>query len=280
VDPASVEFAAARDPLGRRLVRRMLVSVPGAASGCGAAADASPDGQQLELSSDVYVVCTGNHSNLFSAALGDGWHSWPVRGLALEVPLQPGARPLAHNVVDDVRRNYIAPLGRDRVRLSGYVEIGGAVPPAPGVCGAGGCSVTDHASFNQDAVTRQIMSQARSLLPPNYLVELGSGGSDSSGVRGHACYRPQTADDLPVVAVSRSVGNLYYNTGHGHLGLTRAAGAAKLLSGLVLDRKYNPAVDTDGDIAPPDAGHFDHARFEFSLRNSYQFLRKCIHIFK
>ena len=73
------------------------------------------------VKADAFVVAAGNHSNAFAEWAGDGCHSWPVRGFALEVPVLKSsggdkgneAVLLTHNVVDDPRRIYIARCALD-----------------------------------------------------------------------------------------------------------------------------------------------------------------------
>ena len=162
------------------------------------------------LSADAYVIAAGNHSNVFAQLTGDGCHSWPVRGFALEVPVAKDQQQLNYNVVDDPRRVYIAPLQNDAVRLSGFCELGALYP--------------DKNKPVDFSVATRLLDQARQLLPKGYLVP-----SDHPNIKRHTCWRPQTPDDLPVIGRSSKVSNLYYNSGHGHLGLTRAVGSSKLL---------------------------------------------------
>jgi D-amino-acid dehydrogenase len=210
------------------------------------------DGSKVHA--DTFVVAAGNHSNGFAKWAGDGMHSWPVRGFALEVPVAQRAHPssssvvlpvsavevsgtqqpsLRFNVVDDPRRIYIAPLTAGTVRLSGYCELGAAVP--------------DKAQSVDLAPAFALLEQARQLLPAGYLVP-----SDDSRIRVHTCWRPQTPDDLPVVGRSARYGNLYYNSGHGHLGLTRAVGCAKLLSQRITQSEVSSVAGVDMKEFAPD----------------------------
>jgi D-amino-acid dehydrogenase len=52
--------------------------------------------------------------------------------------------------------------------------------------------------------------------------------------------RPMSADGVPIVSRT-PFGNLYLNTGHGHLGWTMAAGSGRALADLVIGRP--PAID-------------------------------------
>ena len=241
------------------------------------------DGSTLQ--SDIFIVANGNHSPEFASWAGDGWHSWPVRGFVLEVPLQEQQQPLSVNVVDDLRRVYVSPISSSSVRLSGYCEFGPALP--------------DKSLPVDFSIAQTLLRQAKALLPPGYLTssplyEVACAGTTSRSADGrrsgsnsshpvgaahpaaaapitcgessftrtvsadttlmHSCWRPQTADDLPVLGQSGSYGNLYYNTGHGHLGLTRAVGSSRLLvdmisatattiSGIGVDRSTSSNAD-------------------------------------
>lgn len=203
------------------------------------------------MQTDTVVVAAGNHSNAFAEQAGDGSHSWPVRGFALEVPLSSNnyastgpnsttTAPLSltHNVVDDPRRIYIAPLNHTAVRLSGFCELGSEIPDK-----------TKPVDFSG---AYELLEQARALLPSEFLVP-----TTDPAIKVHTCWRPQTADDLPVLGQSTAVNNLYYNSGHGHLGLTRAVGCAKLLSELIMQGKITSVSHIDISDYRPD-------RFKFS----------------
>jgi glycine/D-amino acid oxidase-like deaminating enzyme len=121
---------------------------------------------------------------------------------------------LKFNVVDDLRRIYVAPLPCRVVRLSGFCEFGSKHP--------------DKKAKQDFSQARSLVDQARGLLPAGYLCK-----DNDEGVIFHTCWRPQTPDDLPVVGRSEFIRNLWYNCGHGHLGLTRAVGTSRLLAELI-----------------------------------------------
>jgi hypothetical protein len=113
-------------------------------------------------------------------------------------------------------------------------------------------------------MARGLLSQAKSLLPPGYLSDEGpllDLRAQHSMHNAHnapapsllwSCWRPQTPDDLPVVGRS-GMRNVYFNSGHGHLGLTRAVGASKLLAGLIISTA--PTAPTASNIT----AHHSHA---------------------
>ena len=55
-----------------------------------------------------------------------------------------------------------------------------------------------------------------------------------------------TPNMMPIVKRSKYLNNVYYNTGHGHLGWTMCAGSAKIISDLISGNK--PDLDLEGMI--------------------------------
>jgi D-amino-acid dehydrogenase len=53
-----------------------------------------------------------------------------------------------------------------------------------------------------------------------------------------ACLRPMTPNMMPIVGPSKKAKNVYYHTGHGHLGWTLSAGTAKLLAQQIKGDNY------------------------------------------
>jgi D-amino-acid dehydrogenase len=193
---------------------------------------------------DMVVVAAGNHSNDFALWAGDGVHSWPVRGYAAEVPISAESKVLDFNVVDDVNRVYIAPLPGRVVRLSGFCEFGSRTPhtsPTSAVVTRFLQHLPPYTTLEKHSTGGRnmdfdrawtIVDQAHKLLPVNYLAN-----KNCPTIKLHTCWRPQTPDDLPVIGRSSRISNMYYNAGHGHLGLTRAVGSAKILTHIVSGRQ-------------------------------------------
>ncbi|NOT42115.1 MAG: FAD-dependent oxidoreductase, partial [Alphaproteobacteria bacterium] len=48
-------------------------------------------------------------------------------------------------------------------------------------------------------------------------------------------FRPLSPDGVPIVGKTR-LANLFVNTGHGHIGWTTAAGSARLLADVMMER--------------------------------------------
>ena len=225
--------------------------------------------KRSRVDGDIFIATNGNFSNVISAWAGDGWHSWPVRGFAVEIPISNQHRannitgtngdvetppPLQHNIVDDTRRIYIAPLPNNIIRLSGFCEFGARLPETYKVSNSSYQSDNKHTNNSNIDYTfaYQLIEQARGLLPAGYLTDfMQTSNLDQLGIKLHTCWRPQTADDLPVIGRSSQIDNLYYNSGHGHLGLTRAIGSSKLLSNMIV-----------GEANEIDCSPFEPSRFK------------------
>jgi D-amino-acid dehydrogenase len=55
--------------------------------------------------------------------------------------------------------------------------------------------------------------------------------------------RPMTPDNCPYLGAGKQK-NLFYNTGHGHIGWTMSNGSARIVTDLIAGRQ--PAIDLDG----------------------------------
>lgn len=209
-----------------------------------------------KLSADIFVAANGNDSNTIAEWAGDGRHSWPIRGFVLDTPTSPEFEPLRHAIVDDVRKVYIAPLGSRRVRISGLCDVKSLAAPS---------RISEN---DQRERCSLLFGQAKALMPERFFLEpmhinfqdskysvafpnndgpltTANITVDDTTAVFHSCQRPQTADDLPVIGQSGNISNLYYNSGHGHLGLTRSLGSAKILAGFIFNESVSqePALN-------------------------------------
>ena len=66
--------------------------------------------------------------------------------------------------------------------------------------------------------------------------ELFPGAIDWDTARYRTGLRPMTPDGPPLIGLGRH-DNLYYNTGHGHVGWTMACGSARVLADLIDGRR-------------------------------------------
>jgi D-amino-acid dehydrogenase len=159
------------------------------------------------LSADAVVVSAGVHSRALGAQLGDRLNVYPVKGYSITVMLndeQSQANAPQVSLLDDETKLVTSRLGADRFRVAGTAEFNG---------------------FNLDIRADRI----RPLV--NWVNECFPGVS-TRRVEPWAGLRPMMPSMLPRVGAGRKA-NVFYNTGHGHLGWTLSAITAHQLAGHV-----------------------------------------------
>lgn len=163
------------------------------------------DGQVV--TADAVVVCAGVHSRAIGAQLGDRLNIYPVKGYSITVMLNDEqSQAAAPNVslLDDETKLVTSRLGVDRFRVAGTAEFNG---------------------FNRDI-------RADRIKPLVDWVNQCFPGVSTRRVEPWAGLRPMMPDMLPRVGPGR-LPNVFYNTGHGHLGWTLSAITAHQLAGHV-----------------------------------------------
>ena len=164
------------------------------------------------MRADYFVLAAGTGASTLGATAGLKLLIYPLKGYSITVRPACDA-PLLRTSITDARRKVVfAPLG-DRVRVAGFVEIGGdsnEIPPA-------------RISALIDA-TREV---------------LGYSAIDGD-IRPWTGDRPATPSGRPVIGRT-PVEHLYLNVGHGALGWTLAAGSARLLCDAIAGRA--PTID-------------------------------------
>lgn len=159
------------------------------------------------VSADAVVVCAGVHSRAIGAQLGDRLNVYPVKGYSITVMLSDEqSQAAAPNVslLDDETKLVTSRLGADRFRVAGTAEFNG---------------------FNRDI-------RADRIRPLVDWVNQCFPGVSTRRVEPWAGLRPMMPDMLPRVGPGR-LPNVFYNTGHGHLGWTLSAITAHQLAGHV-----------------------------------------------
>jgi D-amino-acid dehydrogenase len=156
---------------------------------------------------DGVVICAGVASRDFAARLGDRINIYPVKGYSITVDLadaqsQAGAPNVS--LLDDETKLVSSRLGIDRFRVAGTAEFNG---------------------FNKDIRADRI----KPLI--DWVNECFPQVSTRSVVP-WAGLRPMTPSLMPRVGRGR-LSNVFYNTGHGHLGLTLSAVTADMVAGVV-----------------------------------------------
>jgi D-amino-acid dehydrogenase len=167
-----------------------------------------------ELTADAYVLCLGSWSPLLVKRLGVPLSVYPVKGYSVTIPVEDDHTPPAVGGIDEERKLAYSPLG-NQVRLTTVAEFTGY----------------DTTHTPQDF--EYLLAKASDLLP-------NAGNYDKA--EQWAGLRPMTPDSLPVLGTARHR-NLYFNTGHGHMGWTMACGTARLTADLVAKR--TPEIPLD-----------------------------------
>jgi D-amino-acid dehydrogenase len=177
------------------------------------------EGEQT-LRFDGMVVCAGVQSREFAAQLGDRVNIYPVKGYSITVNL-PDARSRDAapwvSLLDDETKLVTSRLGHDRFRVAGTAEFNG---------------------FNRDI-------RADRIKPLVDWVNQCFPGVDTRQVVPWAGLRPMMPDMMPRVGRGRKP-NVFYNTGHGHLGWTLSAGTADMVADVVGNAQVRPAIGAAG----------------------------------
>ena len=153
---------------------------------------------------DAVVVCAGVHGRALAAQLGDRLNIYPVKGYSITVDLSDTASQQAAptvSLLDDATKLVTSRLGVDRFRVAGTAEFNG--------------------------IDRDI--RAERIRPLVDWVNQCFPGVNTRRVEPWAGLRPMMPDLMPRVGAGRRA-NVFYNTGHGHLGWTLSAATAELVA--------------------------------------------------
>jgi D-amino-acid dehydrogenase len=159
---------------------------------------------------DHVVVAGGAWSRGLAAALGDPVPLETERGYNTTLPM--GAFDLRTQLTFGGHGFVVTRIG-ERIRVGGAVELAGLKRP-PNYARA-------------DALLKKAMA----FLP----------GLKAEGGARWMGFRPSLPDSLPVIGPARADARVTYAFGHGHLGLTQAAGTAEIVADLVSGQA--PAID-------------------------------------
>ena len=171
---------------------------------------------------DSLVVCAGVASRRFAGQLGDRVNVYPVKGYSITVNLLDAASQQAAptvSLLDDETKLVTSRLGIDRFRVAGTAEFNG---------------------FNKDI-------RADRIKPLVDWVNACFSGVSTRQVVPWAGLRPMMPDMMPRVGRGRRA-NVFYNTGHGHLGWTLSAVTADMVS-TIIDQSLT-APRAAGMVAP------------------------------
>ncbi|MET3597905.1 D-amino-acid dehydrogenase [Mesorhizobium shonense] len=166
------------------------------------------DGRRVEA--DRVVLAAGAYTAGLSAKLGEPIPLETERGYSTQI-MAPGIS-MRHSIIWPARAFMVTPTAGG-IRVGGTVEMAGLEAPP---------------DYRRAKV---LVKRAKEALPDLKVDE-------ASEWMGH---RPALADTVPVMGPSAKHRNVFYATGHGHLGLTYAATTGRLIADLITGAK--PPID-------------------------------------
>ena len=158
-----------------------------------------------EFTADSYVVAAGSYSPLLLKDLGITVPIRPAKGYSLTFQRPSPDTPFRVPVADDDFHAVVVPL-ENVIRVAGTAEFTGYDLSLP------------------EARIQNLVRLVRHVLPQWAL--------DPAKAKPWCGLRPMSVDGVPIIGPT-PIGNLWLNTGHGHLGWTMAAGSGQLLSDLM-----------------------------------------------
>jgi D-amino-acid dehydrogenase len=160
---------------------------------------------------DSVVVSAGVGSVKIAKMFGDSLPIYPVKGYSITINVRE--EDMRHvprvSLLDDQAKIVTSTLG-NRFRVAGTAELAG-----------------ENYDIRRDRIE-----------PLLYWVHENFPNIDTSDYSSWACLRPMTPDMMPIVSRSKTP-NVYYHTGHGHLGWTLSPATAKQLTYLINNERKN-----------------------------------------
>ena len=167
------------------------------------------------MQADAYVLALGIWSPRLMRGLDKWLPVYPVKGYSLTLPIGGNHTPPTVGAVDEDNLIAYSRMG-ERLRVTATADF------------AGYNATYQPSDFA--VMTRKIQD----ILP---------GGADYTRPQYWAGLRPMTPEGTPVMGTGR-LKNLFFNTGHGHVGWTMSCGAARVTRDLIAGRK--PAIPLEG----------------------------------
>ncbi|KGA21232.1 hypothetical protein GM51_3245 [freshwater metagenome] len=167
------------------------------------------------LSADNYVLAMGAWSPFLSRTVGQDLPVYPAKGFSMTFDLKDKSIAPELGGVDEKTLVAWSPMG-NQLRMSSTAQFSGF----------------DVSHKPEDFSA--IRSTAKELWPD---------AADWDGGRMTAGLRPMTPDGPPIIGKGKKHQNLYYNTGHGHMGWTMASGSSAALVDIIAGRTPEIAMD-------------------------------------
>ena len=164
---------------------------------------------------DAYVMALGFASPRFSKPLGRKLPIYPIKGYSVTLPIAGRNNPPGLNGIDEDNLCAFTRMG-ERLRVTATAEFAG------------------YDKSHRPADYRHMLAAIRDLLPE---------AADYGAPDYWAGLRPMTPDNCPYIGRAGQQ-NLYYNTGHGHIGWTMSNGSARIVADMIAGK--TPAIDMTG----------------------------------
>jgi D-amino-acid dehydrogenase len=172
------------------------------------------------LAAEVIVICLGVFSPHLSRKIGVRLPIYPIKGYSLTAPITAANNPPTLGGVDEDNLVAYSRLG-ERLRVTATAEFAG------------------YDKSHQPADFAHMTAAMRDLFP---------NAADFTEPIFWAGLRPMTPEGTPIFGTGADR-NVFFNTGHGHIGWTMSSGSAKITADLVAHRK--PAIDLTGMMVRP-----------------------------
>jgi D-amino-acid dehydrogenase len=176
---------------------------------------ASVQTQAGSVAADSVVVAAGSYSPRLIAPTGIRVPVAPVKGYSISVRLPEGLTGPRIPILDEELHAVAVPLGRT-LRIAGPADFAGHDLTLP-------AARVENLTRLLTRTYPEIAARVR-----------------REDIEPWTGLRPMSADGVPIVSRT-PIGNLYLNTGHGHLGWTMAAGSGRALADMIMGRA--PAID-------------------------------------
>jgi D-amino-acid dehydrogenase len=163
------------------------------------------------FTADAYVMALGSYSPILARRIGVDLPIYPIKGYSMTIPVGNHQAPPTIGAIDEANLVAISRFG-DRVRVTATAEFAG------------------YDTRHRPADFSFMRSVVEQLYPD---------GADYHRAEMWAGLRPMTPDNLPVLGRKKH-SNLWFNTGHGHIGWTMSHGTARITADLIAGR--TPAV--------------------------------------
>ncbi|MGI9484385.1 MAG: D-amino acid dehydrogenase [Geminicoccaceae bacterium] len=167
------------------------------------------------IKADLYVMALGAFSPIIAKSLQETVSVYPVKGYSATLPINGANNPPTVGGIDEDNLFAYVRMG-DRIRLTAVAEF------------------TGYDTSHRPSDFSSMLKAAKDLLP---------NAGDYERPSYWACLRPMTPEGTPILGKGRH-DNLYYNTGHGHMGWTMACGTARITADLIAGRR--PDLPMDG----------------------------------